>query len=487
MTTPSRRNRALALAFVAGASVAMHLKGISSPLLDLHAQRQCQTAAIARNYHENGLRFFHPQIDWNGADAGRAATEFPLFMWLTGLFWPLAGLAELWGRILASAFSALTAVYLFLLVEEDCGREAALFAATLFSFMPLEIYFGRTVQPEALALCATVAALYHWRRSLENSPAWGHWAAAVAAAFLAVSHKLPYAFLFAPMAWLSWRKLGRQALKDPQQLAGILLPVLGTLAWYRYAASGSYVVPTKAREFLGMLDYDRRLLYYLQFQFISRFPELTTTHMGLPLLAVGIFALPRPSRSFYAVWFGAVALSLAVYGGYSFYHEYTSLPLVPVNAALMGAGLDFLRRKASGLSRARAWALAGLALLVLAIPIYSVARIGHWYKINQPFLLQARQAADQVSSPDDLFVCGERSPVAFLFYMRRKGWGVNFWDKGPQELKAVAQRMGKGARFFAAEKSGPFQDQNSEIARWFYSRFPVAWDRDGFLIFRLRT
>ena len=57
-----------------GLSLLVHLPGITSPLLDLHSHRQCQTAMVARNYVENGYRFLYPQIDWEGR-SGRAGTE----------------------------------------------------------------------------------------------------------------------------------------------------------------------------------------------------------------------------------------------------------------------------------------------------------------------------------------------------------------------------------------------------------------------------
>jgi len=189
--------RGLALAVALAASLAVHSKGIWAPLLDYHFHRQCNTADIARNYHKNGLHFGTPQVDWEGDYAGKAATEFPLYMWLMGLLWPVGGLAEHWGRLLSVSFSALTAAYLFLLLEKRLERQAALYSAVLFSFIPLEIYFGRTVQPEALALLSTTAALYHWDRWLDEPKRLLHWAAAAIFAFLADASQMLVAELTA--------------------------------------------------------------------------------------------------------------------------------------------------------------------------------------------------------------------------------------------------------------------------------------------------
>ena len=37
--------------------------------------RQADTAAMARNYYENGHNFFYPQIDWGGNSAGFVETD----------------------------------------------------------------------------------------------------------------------------------------------------------------------------------------------------------------------------------------------------------------------------------------------------------------------------------------------------------------------------------------------------------------------------
>jgi len=477
-------NRTWALAFVAVVSLVMHLKGILSPLADVHFWRQCYTATLARNFHENGMHLLLPQIDWAGPYRGLAATEFPIFSWLMALLWPLAGLGGLWGRLLATAFSAGTAVYLFLIVEEDLGREAALYAGVFFSWIPMEIYFGRTVQPEAMAVCATVAAFYHWRRALAPGRPWGHWAAATLAAFLAVSLKLPYVYLFAPLAWLSWEKLGRASWRDGRGWAAFLLTAAGVGAWYRYASTGAFVIPTKTGDFLGFLNYKP---YYLERQFISRFPELAATHVGLLPLAVGAGVLLRRKLFFYAAWFVAFALSLVAGGYYTFGHEYTSLPWAPVNAAFMGAGMLALRQKTAALRPPRrTWAWAGLLLLVVAMPVYSVLRIRHWYKIGCPELVPAEAAADRVSARDDLFLCNSAQTPLFLFYLHRRGWGVYFEGDLPSAWADLDKRIAQGARFFFALKSGLFQDRDGEVARGFYKRFPVAYDDGRLLIFRLR-
>ena len=468
-------------------SLAMHLKGLLSEPLDYHYHRQVNTAAISRNYHENGLQFLKPQIDWLGGYRGRAATEFPLYMWLTGAFWSLAGLGAAWGRILSALFSALAALYLFILLEEDLGERAALFAALFFSFMPLEVYFGRTIQPEALALLGTLGAFYHWKRSLCAPRRWDHWLAASLFAFLAIAHKLPYAYVLGPLGFLAWQQLGWRALRDLKTLAALTLVLAGVGGWYYYASFGPYVVPTHGSEFKRMLDYGR-LPYFLWFQFFSRLPELVLTYSGVALAGLGIRALRgKPQGRFYLVWGLCLAVYIVLGGGYTFHHEYTMLPFVPLCAALMGLGTCVLLDKTQALAQpSRSVAAMGLALLLIGVPLHAGLRIGHWYKQDHLFLAKAAEAAKRVSGPEDLFLGNERAASVFLYYLHRRGWGWDLGEAGESGLAQVEDVRREGASFFMTEKAGLFQDAAGVFARYFYDRYPVAYDQDGILIFDLR-
>ncbi|MBI5629849.1 MAG: glycosyltransferase family 39 protein [Elusimicrobia bacterium] len=458
------------------ASVLPHLYGLFSPPLDYHYHRQVNTAAIARNYHRNGLDFFNPQIDWEGDYRGRAATEFPLYMWLTGLLWGLGGIGDVWGRILSVLFSALTAIYLYEFLKGELEEEAAFYGSLLFCFIPLEVYFGRTIQPEALALLASMAALYHWSRYLKEGAA-SQWITASFSAFIAISHKLPYLYILGPLAGLAWAQGGLKAFRRPSLWLAPAAALGATAFWYRFASRGVYVVPSHPGEFWQILEYGR-LAYFVQFQFLSRFPELTATYGGTFLLLLGgkelIF---KRKKLFFGVWLACLALYIVAGGGYTFHHEYTSLPFALVNAALMGHGLWQIKRK-------RAW--AWLCLLALSVPVHSALRIKHWYRVGSPFLLNAGKTAREVSSPQDLFLCNERASSVYLYYLDRRGWSWDLRETGESEIGRVEDKIRKGAKFFATAKDGVFADRDGFYARWFYARFPVVHDGEGLLVFKLR-
>ena len=66
--------------------------------------RQSDTATIARNFAENGMQLFFPQINWGGAGPGYVETEFPLMPWLSAALYLVFGEHAWLGRLLSLAF-----------------------------------------------------------------------------------------------------------------------------------------------------------------------------------------------------------------------------------------------------------------------------------------------------------------------------------------------------------------------------------------------
>jgi 4-amino-4-deoxy-L-arabinose transferase-like glycosyltransferase len=487
MTTASPRRRAAMILAVAALSLAAHLKGLRAPLLDNQFHRQVNTASIARRFHRDGLPPWQPRVDWFGRPDRLAATELPVEMWLHGRLWPVFGLGEEWGRLLSVGFSLLTAVFLFLLLEREFWSEAAFYGAALFCVLPIEIYYGRSVQPEALALFGLVAGLYWWDLSLAPDRPFAPWLAATLAAFVSVGVKLPYAHMFLPLLALTWRRLGRKAWLDPRMWAAGLLSMGGVVAWYHYASRGVYVVPDHADEFMVLLNL-KRAPYYIQFLLFSRFPELIATYGGLVFFFFGAReVLVRRREPFWIAWLGAGFLHLFAVGKYGHAHEYTSLTLAPATAALMGAGAALLREKASAAAAPRRrWALAGLAVLAVSVPVHAAFRIGHWYNQAHAWLARAPEAAAAVSRPGDLFVTDCEAPSVALYYLDRQGWSEDLAaDEHGDPLGWIDGKIARGAGFLAVPEVGLFAKPDGELWKKVGARGAPVWDDGKLAVFRL--
>ena len=472
--------RGLCLAFIAALSLLVHAKGLSAPLLDYHFHREVNTASIARNYWRESRPFHKPRIDWNGPEDRMAATELPAYMWLYGKLWPVAGLGEGWGRLISVAASLLTALLLFGLFETEFGREAGFWGAAVFTVIPVEVYFGRTVQPEATALLALICSLVLWRRALEPGRPWSAWIGAAFCAFIAVGLKLPYAHLLVPLFGLTWRRLGRKTWTDWRMHAAGLLSMGGVIAWYLWARTGVYVVPTHADEYTNLLDYGR-ILYFIQFQITSRWLELVITYGGVLFFAAGFKErIVKIRDAFWIAWFGGTALHLFAMSGYAHYHEYTALPLAPVVAGLVGLGVVRLRERAGR----RPLALAAVAALLISIPLHSALRIGHWYKQGFGYLAGAGAAAAAVSKPSDLFYTNCQASSVLLYYLDRRGWSSELALQ-PAADKLLDEAAADGARFMASEKLGLFAEPDGAMWKRFRAKGKPVWDDGKLVIFRL--
>ena len=485
MTVAFARRARLAAA-VCALSLAVHAKGLRAPLLDYHFHRQVNTASIARDYWREARPLLRPRIDWAGPEDRLAATELPVEMWLHGKLWPLFGLGESWGRVLSAAASALTALLLFLLFEREFGTDSAFYGAALFTVMPVEIYFGRTVQPEAAALLFFVSSLYFWDSALAPDRSPAAWLAAVASAFLSIGLKLPYAHMLIPLAALSWRRLGRSALTDARTWAAGVVAMGGSLGWYFYASRGVYVVPTHALEFWRILGYERTP-YFIKFLLISRFPELIATYAGLVFFFFGAREiLARRRDPFWLAWLGGSFVHLIALGAYGHIHEYTCLPLAAGAAGLMGEGLKILRDKARAATPARrGWAAAGLLLLVAAVPVHAALRIGHWYRQGFEYLGRAGEAAAATSRREDLFLTNSMAPSLLLYYLDRRGWSEEFSTYQFDLPALIEARARAGARFIASEKKGLFAEPDGALWRIFRARSAPLWDDGTLVIFPL--
>ncbi|MCR4296745.1 MAG: hypothetical protein NUW21_14525, partial [Elusimicrobia bacterium] len=223
------------------------------------------------------------------------------------------------------------------------------------------------------------------------------------------------------------------------------------------------------------------------FQLFSRIPEVVMTYAGLAFLAGGARRVFWDKRDvFWRCWvFGVIAHLLAM-SGYSHSHEYTALPLAPVAAGLIGAGVARLREKAAAApGKNRALAFAGLAFLIVAIPAHSALRISHWYRQGYEYTKGAGKAAAAVSAPGDLFLTNCPAPSVLLYYLGRRGWSGELDMQPAGANKIVDEHIAKGARFIASEKRGLFAEPDGAMWKRLRARGAPVWDDGKLVIFPL--
>jgi len=147
--------------------------------------RECDYAAVARNFYREGMNFLYPRIDWRGDGPGYAEMEFPVIPWTMAALYKIFGYHEVIGRVLIYAFSLLTLCIFFLLARRLLPPWGAFAASLFFVLSPLAVRVSNSLQPEGPMLFFYVATIYAFIRWLE-ADRWIRYGAALSATALAI-------------------------------------------------------------------------------------------------------------------------------------------------------------------------------------------------------------------------------------------------------------------------------------------------------------
>ena len=451
--------------------LAIRLVQIDEPLIDKQAWRQTDTAAVARNYYEEGGELFWPRVDWRGATSGYVEMNFPLYPYLvSGLYHVAGGPYEWLGRLLSALFSVATAALLYQLARRLFGDElVGVLAAFFFLVFPLNIYFGRVFMPEPLMLLLSVASLLYFDRWLESDRLLDGVVAVICAA-LCFMVKIPTLYLGFALVALALERWGWRFLLRPALWVYLVLVLLPAALWYGHAAElfaetgltfgiwNRYGYDKWSQDVLATSAFYREMAW--------RFAHSIYTPVGVFLVLTGaIWA--RTNRRSWVVWGWLGGLVLYVWlvpEGNRKLHYY-QLPFVPVGALLAARSLAAIYKGELGLSCMRNWRqgqrVGLLATALVATAVYSAGAVGPYYEqpnnihMYYESCYEAGQIIDAKLPAAARLVVGDlddnagtpyraQSPT-LLYYSHRKGWQITPDEFAIDRLDSLAAL---GADFF---------------------------------------
>lgn len=447
-------------------TLAVRLIHVDEPFLDLQTWRQADTAAVARNYFEEGFDFFHPRVDWRGDTPGYVEMEFPLYNYLVACGYWLIGSPQEWvGHLLSALFSAATIPLLYALSRTLHGTTAARIASFVFAVNPLDVFYGRAIMPDATMLFFSVGAVLFFMRWAETARV-STYAAAVVFAALAFLVKVPTLYLGLPLFFLACERFGTTTFRRPALWAYVLLTLVPTALWhyhgyrlfeqthltygiwnrYGYAKWGNPDVLAQGSFYALML---------------ARLWGVVLTPVGFVLLVAGALKKVRERREWVLhVWLLALVVFVLIAAEGNRVHKHYQLPFVPVAAIFAGKALASFLSDGWHLRLARSLVVRRLSV---AACLTALAAFGYVYAaplfVAHPFYraqYEIGRDVDRLIPKDALIVTGElddnkgspyrsQSPV-LLYFSHRKGWQLL-----PEEF-ADANRLrdlrARGARYF---------------------------------------
>jgi len=471
-------------------TLSVRLIGLDRPLVDEQAWRQTDTAAIARNYFEEGYDLLYPRVDWRGDTEGFVESNFPVYAFLVACGYKLLDAPREWvGRLIAVLFSVLSVVLLYVLGKRWYGREVGRLSALVFAIAPLNVFFGRAFMPESMMLFFSIGAIHCFVRWTDTE-AWTWFFGALVCAALAFLIKIPTLYLGLPLAFLACRKFGRRMLVEPRIWAYGVLSLAPAIFWYRHA----YGLFQQTRLTFGIWNsYGYRKWGNVEFlvspafygRMVERLGGVVFTPLGLVLLGFGIWCCLRRRQGWvFLFWLAALVVYVLLVPEGNWTLNYYQLPFVPAGSVLIGLALAGLPKTPLG----RAGLLG--SLIVLGGSSYLYVRPLYTPK---PYHMARYEMGRKIDTrlPDEaLLVIGDldanagaryrtQSPT-FLYYCHRKGWQLTPDEFEPERLEALRE---KGARYFVAATRMVYDRK----AFWDYlkKRYRRAMSDRHFLVVRL--
>lgn len=432
---------------------AAHIPNITAPPLDQHAWRQTDTAAVARNFVEESPNIFLPRIDMRGGFSGITGMEFPVYNYLIAGTDKVFGFANWHGRVISLLASLAGMVYFFGLVRRRYTATAAYIATAALALSPLWFYFTRNIQPDALMVSLSIAALYYAQTYRANRR-FITLCAMITALSLACLVKLPAVVIALPiLTILGWNTL-RQAITLRSVAMTTLIFIIPNALWYWWSAHlsshyglGQYyygdISPASSWALAKTTHFWHTLVSY-------SLPFKASTALIYLAIASGVAASWIKRDWFPFAWAAAIIIFLGAFASKSFYHNYYSLPLMPVIALFVGVGAVWIWGVL--VKESRTVAIAFVVALFASSAWFLAHQVRPLYAQTNLELVGLEQQLNAVSSPQDRIVTNFGGNPMMLYFGHRKGWSVNDDQLTPATLAQLKQQ---GARFVVRDTPDP--------------------------------
>jgi len=464
--------------------------------------RECDVAAMARNFYREGMNPLFPRIDWRKDGPGFAEAEFPFVSWLTAVGYHLVGVKEELGRWITYGFVLLGNAAFLSLAFRRLGTTGTVGAGLFWAAQPLLFITGTALQPEPVMLSfavLSVALIARWQDTGSTASYWG----AAAATSLAILAKSPGAFVGLVIGSVWLKKDGLRALKSWRLWTYGAIGLLPGLLWYAHAKSlwhryGNSLGLSNEHHWLGVdtltSPWVYRAIIELDIQHVWSLPGAIVGLVGLclslksPGVRWGICWL-APVYFFYVLAARTTSASWAYY-----YHVIA----VPGAALIFGAGVDTIPKafepsswNARRLCRcAAATIVAGSALLAFASFLRTYKENVHPAKLTDLYEC-AKSFQAKVEPAAAIAVIGRASlsesgrPVAhdnpyFFYWMDKKGFVIAIDQLSISALEDVKR---KGVSYLVAEER--YLNTRPDIAREIEGKYKLIEACEGVILFKL--
>lgn len=407
----------------------VRLYRFDSPIADWHSWRQADTSAVSRNFATSGFDIFHPRFDDlsnvpSGLDnpQGYRFVEFPIYnIAQAGLFKIFGVLTiEEWGRLVTIVASLSGSFFLYKIVSHYSGETAGLATAFFYTFLPFNIYYGRTILPDPSMVATLLGSVYFFSRWIDKkTKPWS--TLLIAMLFLAASLLLkPYAIFFALVFLaIAYQEFGIGIFRQFKLYIFAFLAVLPLVSWRLWITNFPEGIPASSWLFNGNgIRFRPAFFRWIGYE---RLTKLISGYMGIILVIFGLYQLRfEKARLFYAAFLLSSLMYVVVLATGNVQHDYYQIVIMPGVAIIFGLGARFLlESKKNSFFHLNKLLLAFIIFIAFSM---SWLQVRDYFNINNRSIVIAGEAIDRMIPKDAKIIANYNGDTSFLYQTKRKGW-----------------------------------------------------------------
>jgi Dolichyl-phosphate-mannose-protein mannosyltransferase len=448
--------------------------------------REAYVLSVGRNLCRGEGTLWLPRVDTVAEGPGTTGMELPLLN-LAAARLGCGGRAQVVAARVLTLLLALVGIgAVGLLAAREFRPVGAIVAIVAFTFSPLVLFYGRTIQPDipALSLGLLSVALLDVSLPARASTRWCLYLLSAAAMCVGALIKLPAIAYGLPLLAMVWTRRGQTAASDWRYWVYLPLATVAPAVWYLHARSlqaryGLYDFALGVP--LSELARTWRTADFYRSIFVQQLFD-TYAYPLISILAVGSLVL---RWRVVQLWVRAMAAASVVFffaaGHTAAWHFSYGLMAVPPIAFASTVGVQLLVERLPG-----AWSRAILAVGILCIADYGVWRARNWFATAN----EAVPIEEIRTTLDTHLPAGERVLVLsggdprLLWYLDRKGpvvgGDITPWLARSEHrpaavaIDSIAVRGSAGAARFALAGAGYSPLFQSTAMEVWLSRQPTS-------------
>jgi 4-amino-4-deoxy-L-arabinose transferase-like glycosyltransferase len=439
---------------------------------------------VTREYIKNGTDLFRPQFHDlssipNGLEnpQGWRMVEFPIINALTAFSYRLTSPITqmdltLFMRLTSVKFSLGSILVMYFLVKRLVEQSkkpteyanAPLVSALLMALLPFNIFYSQAILPEVSLVFFTLLASLLFLKYI-NTKSNGWLVAGIAAAMVALLLKPIALFFWLPILLLALKHHDIRWILQPKHLVAAVAVLLPLGLWRTWIQQFPEGIPANRWLFNG--NGIRLRPAWFRWLFADRIGRLMLGFWGLIPFGIGLlgaqglvqretgFGLVEKIRGFMQRFkpkdlFAGLApfsdLDLFMYGGLvgvlayltifatgNVQHDYYQVIIVPYVVLVVAVGI-------AKLLAMRSFQSIGLAVVSLVFMLaFSWYEVQGFFNVNNPAMVEAGKAVDELVEPDALVIAPYGGDTAFLYQTNRRGWPIG---------GAIEEKIAAGADYY---------------------------------------